>query len=200
MDKRSVIKKINEATEFVLNTEPQSRKVKASQAIAFSGVFCALALVIMLLTSLLGIFTYAGPITAAAALIPIREEFGTKTGICTWAAISLLSLMLLPDREMALFFLCFGWFPLALRSLHKIKPRALRIVLTLGIYLVLIALMYGLLCRLMGIDPELAENTLSLNIALLAAGGLTFLLCDAAYCRLTLFWQMKWRKTFKRML
>ena len=200
MNKRSVLKKVNEATEYVLNSEPAPGKVKPAQAIAFSGIFCALALVIMFMTSLLGIFTYAGPITAAVTLIPIREEFGTKTGLTAWAAIAALSMMLLPDREMALFFICFGWYPLALRSVHKIKPRLLRIAVTLAIFLALVLLMYGVLCGLLGIDPELAENTRIFNIALLITGGLTFLLCDAAYCRMLLLWQVKWRKSFRKLL
>ncbi len=195
-----ILKKINEAAENILKTEPQQRKTKPAQAIAFSGVFCALALVIMFMTSLLGIFTFAGPIMAAAALIPIREEFGVKTGVTAWAAIAILSMILLPDREMALFFVCFGWLPLAIRALHRIKPKVLRLTMTLAIYLVLILLMYGVLCGVLGIDPELAENTRVMNAALLVLGGLTYLLCDAAYCRLTLLWQLKWRKTFKRML
>lgn len=200
MNKLGIIRKINEATEGVLKIPPQTRKVKPAQAIAFSGVFCALALVIMFMTSLLGIFTYAGPIAAAAALIPIREEFGTRTGITAWAAISVLSIILLPDREMALFFVCFGWLPLAVRTLHRIKPRVLRLAVTFAIFLVLALLMYNVLCGVLGIDPELAENTRVMNVSLLIAGGLTFLLCDAAYCRLTLLWQLKWRRTFRKML
>ena len=200
MNKLEVLKKINEAAEYVLNSEPSRKKVKPAQAIAFSGIFCALALVIMFMTSLLGLFTYAGPIAAAVTLIPIREEFGTRTGLTAWAAIAALSMMLLPDREMALFFICFGWYPLALRPLHRIKPKVLRLAVTIGIYLALILLMYGVLCGLLGIDPELAENTRILNISLLIAGGLTFLLCDSAYCRLLLLWQMKWRKNFRKLL
>lgn len=200
MKKLEIIKKVNEATENMLSTAAPRKKVKPARAIAFSGVFCALALVVMIITSLLGIFTYAGPIFAAAALIPICEEFGPRTGLTAWAAVAILGLMLLPDREMALFFICFGWYPAALRAFYKIKQRPLRIVIKCAVYLVLIGLMYGVLCGLLGIDPELAENTRFMNILLLVVGGFTFLLCDSAYCRLTLFWQLKWRKQFKRML
>ena len=200
MNKLDVLKKVNEATEYVLKSEPVSKKAKPAQTIAFSGIFCALALVIMFMTSLLGLFTYAGPIAAAVTLIPIREEFGVKTGITAWAAISILSMILLPDREMALFFVCFGWYPLALRPVHRIKPKLLRIAVSLAIYLALVLLMYGVLCGVLGIDPELAENTRILNIALLVTGALTFLLCDAAYCRMLLLWQLKWRKNFRRLL
>ena len=200
MNKLDVLKKINEAAEYALNSEPAGKKAKPAQTIAFSGIFCALALVIMFMTSLLGLFTYAGPIAAAVTLIPIREEFGVKTGITAWAAISILSMILLPDREMALFFVCFGWYPLALRPVHRIKPKLLRIAASLAIYLALVLLMYGVLCGVLGIDPELAENTRILNIALLVTGALTFLLCDAAYCRMLLLWQLKWRKSFRRLL
>lgn len=200
MNKLDVLKKVNEATEYVLKSKPVSKKVKPAQTIAFSGIFCALALVIMFMTSLLGLFTYAGPIAAAVTLIPIREEFGVKTGVTAWAAISILSMILLPDREMALFFVCFGWYPLALRPVHRIKPKLLRIAASLAIYLALVLLMYGVLCGVLGIDPELAENTRILNIALLVTGALTFLLCDAAYCRMLLLWQLKWRKSFRKLL
>lgn len=200
MKKLDLIKKVNQATEFVVSSPPQRKKYKVSQAIAFSGVFCALGLVIMFMTSLLGLFTYAGAIAAAAALIPVNEEFGPRISLTAWAAISVLAMILLPDREMALFFLCFGWYPVAVRPLHHIKSRALRLTVITGIYLALVALMYGVLCGVLGIDPELAENTMALNIILLVLGGLTFLLCDSAYCRLTLFWQLKWRKQFRRLL
>lgn len=200
MNKLQISRKIKDATEYMLSSPPERKTVKPSKTMAFSGVFCAMALVIMFFASLIGVGTYAGAITAAAALIPINEEFGSKTAVTAWAAISILAMILMPDRELALFFVCFGWYPMALRTLYKIKPRLLRIAVKLALYLILIGLMYGVLCSILGIDPELSENTRIMNISLLIAGGFTFLLCDAAYSRLILLWQMKWRKSFRKML
>ena len=106
----------------------------------------------------------------------------------------------MPDRELALFFICFGWYPLAVRPIFRMKSGWARVLVRLGIYFAMVALMYGVLCGVLGIDPELAENTKAFNISLLLLGALVFLLCDSAYCRVITMWQVKWRKQFKRML
>ena len=83
-----------------------------SKEIALCGLLCALAVTLLLLGGILGIGTFAGPILAMAVLLPILEEYGTKTATAAWGAAAILALLLVPDRETALVFVAFGWYPL----------------------------------------------------------------------------------------
>lgn len=147
----------------------------------------------MLLAGLIGIGTYAGPVLAAAVLLPVRIECGTKYAWGTWLATALLCFMIVPDRELALFWVFFGWYPIILPKLEKIKPAVLKILVELCIYAALILLMYGVFMKLLGIDPELSETRI-INIVLAVAGGACFLLFDRFYKVVEMFY----RKRLKR--
>lgn len=69
---------------------------------ALCGVLGALGLVLLALGSVLPLATYAAPMLAAFALIPLVQDCPPRYAWLTWAATALLALMLLPDRELAL--------------------------------------------------------------------------------------------------
>ena len=164
-----------------------------SRRIALCGVLCGLSLVFMYIAGLTGLGTFAGPIAASVLLIPLREEFGAKPALMAWAAAAFLSMFIMPDREMALFFLCFGWYPVCIRFLYQIKNRVLRISVKLGIYLLVTFLMYGVLCALLGIDPEIDPAAVWINRITLLLGAVCFLFVDVVCVRLIILWNKRWR-------
>ena len=68
---------------------------------------------------------YACPILAMAALLPVRERFGTGAAMTTYAAVSLLALLLATDKELALLYAFFGWYVPLQPALDKVRPRLL---------------------------------------------------------------------------
>ena len=169
-----------------------------SKQIALCGLLCALAVTLLLLGSILGIGTFAGPVLAMAVLLPILEEYGAKTAAAAWGAAAILALLLVPDRETALVFAFFGWYPLLRPRLDCIHSRPVRLLVKLAVCNAVIAVLYGLVLRLMGLTADLLDASRWMNLLLLLIANITFLVMDRALERLTVLWHRKLRKQFFR--
>lgn len=142
---------------------------------------------------MIGIGIYAGPVIASTVFIPIADLSGKKRAWMAYIVIAILTMLLIPDRELALFFVFFGWYPIALDKINTLKSGIARILVKLVIYSVLIYLMYGIIMGLLGIDSELFETKIY-NFILAAAGFLIFLMLDIVYSRLEQIWKLKLKK------
>lgn len=169
-----------------------------SKEIALCGVLCALAVTLLLLGGMLGIGTFAGPILAMAVLLPILEEYGVRTAAAAYGAAALLALLLVPDRETALVFAAFGWYPLLRPRLAHVSSRLVRLLLKLAVCNAVIAVLYGLVLRLMGLTADLLEASRWMNLGLLLLANVTFLVMDRALERLAILWRRKLRSRFFR--
>ena len=167
-----------------------------SNKIALCSMMSAVSVVILFLSSLIGVGTYAGPLIASISILPVLDEFGIKTALTTFFAAAFIGIMILPDRELAVFYLLFGWYPAALTGILRIRSRFVRILIELAIYGAIIWLMYGVIVKLLGIDPGFIESAKWLNIGMAAAGALCFLLLAPLYTKFILIWRYKWRKHF----
>ena len=106
----------------------------------------------MLLGSLIWVGTYAAPLLAIWALLPIRKLFGNGACLTAFFAVAILGLIILPDRELSLFYCAFGWWPAAKPYVDRIPGKAVRILVKLLIYLALIILMLYLIFSVLGIQ------------------------------------------------
>lgn len=167
-----------------------------SREIALCGMMNALAVVLLSLGGMIPAATYCAPMLAMAVLLPVQEEYGKKLALTAWVSVSLLALMLTPDRETALVYVCFGWYPVVRPRIAALPSRLVRLAVKLIIASGTILLLYGLVLRLMGLTADLLDSTFLLNAALLAMGNVVFLLLDLALARLTLLWHRKFRKYF----
>ena len=75
-----------------------------SQKIALCGVLGALSVVLLLVGAALQIGTYAAPMLAAFLLIPVLDEYGPKYALLLYATVSILSVLLVPELELAFFY------------------------------------------------------------------------------------------------
>ena len=153
-----------------------------SQKIALCGVLSALSVVLLLVGNVLQIGTYA-------ALIPVLEDYGKKYALLLYAVVSLLSVFLVPDKELVLFYvLVLGYYPVLRVQLNSIRRGVLRWAAKFGCFNAAVVIMYALLIVVLA-PPELvqefaAEGTPML-LALLALGNLSFWLCDRALTAIT---------------
>lgn len=160
-----------------------------SQKIALCGVLSALSVVVLLVGNVLQIGTYAAPMLASFLLIPVLEDYGKKYALLLYAVVSLLSLFLVPDKELVLFYvLVLGYYPVLRVRLNNIRRGVLRWMAKFGCFNVAVVVMYALLIVVLA-PPELvqefaAEGTPML-LALLALGNLSFWLCDRALTAIT---------------
>ena len=167
-----------------------------SREIALCGMMNALAVVIMNLGGIVPMATFCTPVLAMIVLLPVLEEYGAKMGWCAWAAVSILSLLQVADREAAFVYVFFGWYPMVRPAVKVIPAKAVRLGVKLLIANSVMVVLYGGIGRLLGFSSDLLEATKVMNLTLLVLGNITFLLVDLVLERMTILWRIKWRKYF----
>ena len=171
----------------------QSRKV------ALCGVLCGLAVVVLLLGGLFSLAVYCAPLLAMAVLLPVLEEYAPGTAGAAYGAVAILALLLVPDRETALVYVFFGWYPLLRPRIAALPSLPVRLVCRLGVCGLSMFLLYGVTIRLLGltaVTEELGGGWLTAALAVM--GCAVFLLLDLALGRLTVLWRRKLRRRFFR--
>lgn len=124
---------------------------------AFGGMMTAMAVVIMDLGSLIPVNTYVCPVLCILLQNLVRERCGRRTGWCCYLAVSVLSLLLSPDREAALVYLCLGYYPMIRSGFQRIRPEILSVIAKLVFFTLAGAAVCGLLMLVMGVEAVLAE-------------------------------------------
>lgn len=154
--------------------------MKNTQAgrIALGGILAALAVVIMSLGGLIPVATYTCPVLCALLLEIVRRVCGTRTGWAWYGAVSILALLLGPDKEAAAVFAFLGYYPLIKRRLDELPGKWFWKALFFNAVAVC---MYWLLIHLFGLnqlDAEFAEIGRLGGFILLALGNVLFFLLD----------------------
>ena len=169
-----------------------------SKQMALCGLLTALAVVVMVLAGAIGIGTFAGPVLAMVVLLPVLEEYGSKSAVIAYAATSILGFLIVPEVELVLVYAAFGWYPILRPKLNRIPARPVRLAVKILLCAAVILLLYGVLLRLLGMTADLMGAAPLFNLLLLVLGVFTFLLMDLALERLTFLWHRKFRKRFFR--
>ena len=119
--------------------------------VAFCGLMAALGTVLLSITGITQIMTYAAPIYVAFLLIPVMMEIGSSAAWATWFVTSVLSLLFSPDKEAAAFYIFIGYYPIIKKHFDRIKAKPIRFLIKVLFFAVSIAAMYGLLILLLGL-------------------------------------------------
>lgn len=171
---------------------------RKSRELAFCGVLSALGTVLVLLGSLLPGSTYCAPILGMLPLLPVLSEFGSRPALGVYGVTAALTMLLVPDRELAGVYLFFGFYPVLRLLLNRIPSRLLRLVLKLAVFNGALCALYTALIWLLGLGALSLPGGGALAVALVAGGNLVFLLLDVALGRLTLLWQHHLRRRLFR--
>lgn len=146
--------------------------------VALGGILAALALVIMTMGGLVPVATYVCPMLCALILLAVVSLCGRRIGWAWYGAVSLLSLMIAPDKEAAAVFLALGYYPI-------IKPNFDRLPLSwlwkAVLFNAVTALLYTALIFLFGMSQLMTEfqelGMLGLFLTLVL-GNVSFFLLD----------------------
>ena len=146
--------------------------------VALGGVMAALAVVIMCVGTLIPAATFVCPMLCVAVFSFIRKPLGTRLAWAWYASVSILSLLLAPDKEAAAVFLFFGYYPIIKPWMDRRKGALLW---KLVLFNASIFAMYGLLIFVLGLDA-VAEDFQDVNrivvIAAVILGNATLFLVD----------------------
>lgn len=150
----------------------------SAKQIALGGILAALAVVIMSLGGLIPVATYTIPMFCAILQYTVLRTCGRRIAWAWYGAVSILSLLLGPDKEAAAVFVFLGYYPILKPKMDQMKMSWFWKGL---LFNASILTMYWLLIHLMGmgqIAAEFAELGKWMTVILLLLGNVIFFLLD----------------------
>ena len=103
---------------------------RKSYSTALGGIVASLAIVLMFFTGVFPFATYALPALAGLLMVVIVIDFDYKWALSVYAVVSILALLITPDREAAIMFIAFfGYYPTLKSIFEKLKSRVLEWIL-----------------------------------------------------------------------
>lgn len=104
--------------------------MRKSYKIAACGMCTALSVVLMLLGGVLYFFSYTTPLLLGIIMLMVNKTFGRPAAVTTYFASSVLSMLLVTDKESVLLYvLFFGYYPIIKNKIDLLKFKPLRIFL-----------------------------------------------------------------------
>lgn len=149
-----------------------------SKMMAMGGVMAALAVVIMCMGGLIPVATFVCPLICCLILQFISGMLKTRMCWVWYAVVSVLSLLLGPDKEAAAVFVFLGYYPI-IRPLFPKKFWGW--ILKFLYFNVSILAMYWILIHFLGVDQivqDYAEFRGAMGAILILLGNVTFFLLD----------------------
>ena len=156
----------------------ENRKQTPASRIALGGMTAALTVVIMSMGGLIPVATYVCPVIGMIVLRIVLMLCGRKVAWAWYGAVSILTLLMSPDKEAGFVFLFLGFYPI-------LKPwfdsRKLPLLWKAAFFNADVGILYWILLHLMGmaeLQQEFGGMGRALILSLLALGNLTFFLLD----------------------
>ncbi len=138
----------------------------------------ALAVVVMSLGGLIPVATFICPMVCMLLLVVVISRCGDRVAWAWYGAVSILSLLLGPDKEAAVVFVFLGYYPILKPKMDKLP---LKWLWKLLLFNAAILLMYWLLLNVFGMAElmeEFAEMGTVLTLVTLLMGNVTFFMLD----------------------
>ena len=181
----------------------KGRKSK-SWAMAYCGMAAALSVVLMLLGAVIPIAMFIAPAVAGFLVATVCVECGMQLALTAYAAVSLLALLFVPDKEVALIFVfLLGYYPLVKPRFERIRLPLVRVLCKLLLCNGGILAMYGLVLLLVpagSIAEELRTTAMAVSLVTLAMGNVAFLLYDRALHNMLMLYKVVWQPRLHKML
>ena len=155
----------------------RSKRTPAAN-IALGGVLAALAVVVMSMGTLIPVATYVCPMICCLILQLILKICGKKIAWSWYGGVSILSLMMAPDKEAAAVFLALGYYPILKPKFDRKRGKLFRKLLFFN---AVTLATYWLLMYIFGFDQitaEFSEMGIFLTAVMLLLGNVTFFLLD----------------------
>ena len=155
----------------------------SAKKIALSGLLAAMAGVIMGMGGLIPVATYACPVLCMVLCCFVLRICGRRYGWTWYVAVSILSLVIGPDKEAAAVYVFLGYYPMIQAGFEKL-PLAF-VFKFLYVHAATFAL-YGLLIFVMGLYDlygEICGDGFWGVALLLLLGNVTFFLLDRVLTR-----------------
>lgn len=174
---------------------------------AIGGMVAALSVVLLVPTAL-DLFVYALPAMAGILIMFCVVELGRGWSFGVYAAVSILSMLIVPNKEAAVLYVAFfGYYPIVKAVLESRLPRALEYIFKFLIFNVAVVVAYIQLVKvfgmpfdeLMGIDGTDSFFSKYAVPVMLLLGNVVFIVFDLALTRMVTAYLRVWQKKFRKM-
>ena len=169
--------------------------------VALGGVVSALSLVLMIISGVAISLEYAIPMITGALLMVLVVEFSKGFAWIIYIVVSILSLLLLGNKEPAVMYLMFfGYYPIIKSVLEQhLKKISCWIVKYLIFNISMIASYFVVTKIFMISFDDIKEFGRFALPVLLLAGNILFIMYDVLLTRLVSIYIYRWQKHIKRV-
>lgn len=151
---------------------------KAVKQIALGGLLAAVAIVIMCLGGMIPVATFVCPVLCILICGTVHRFCGKRITWAWYGAVTILALLLGPDKEATAIFAFLGYYPILKTLLERTKGQW---ILKFLYFNSAIMIMYAVLIYILGMERIISEymelGAIGLLI-MLVLGNLTFMLLD----------------------
>ncbi len=156
---------------------------KSTFRLVFCAVIAALEVVLMLITGIVPVGTYALPCFAGGLTLMIVIEYGWKWALGVFGVAALLSALFAADKEAVLYFIAiFGYYPILKNPIERfIKNKIVQYAVKLAVFNAAAVSSFFIATTLLSVKAE-EFNIFGINMPLvfLLFGNMFFLLYDFA--------------------
>lgn len=169
---------------------------------AIGGIATALSVIILMPTAL-EVLIYA--LVAMAGMITLFcvIELNKKWAFGVYVAVSILSFILVPNKEAAVLYVAFfGYYPVAKSLMENIKSQTVEYLLKFLLFNCSVVLSYFLLIKVFGFSVERLFGEEMTNImygVFLVLFNVMFLVYDFYLSRMYVIYTRLWQKKFHKM-
>ena len=176
--------------------------MRESSKAALGGMIAALSVSIMLLTYISPVLVYTAPVFAGMLLLIIVTEIGYYWGVGTFAAVSLLSVFMIADKEAAVFYtILFGYYPILREFIYgKIKNKFILFIIKLFIFNAALFAAIAICNYVFHIDySEFSEGGKILVAVYIVLMNAVLFLYDLLIAKFTLLYKKRLQKKIRKM-
>ena len=174
---------------------------------AIGGMITALSVVILMPTAL-DLFVYALPALAGMLTMFSVVELDKKWSTGVYTAVSLISLLLVPNKEAAVLYVAFfGYYPILKAILESKLPKAPEYIVKFLVFNISVIAAYAVLIKilgmpfdeLMGLTEDSGLLTKYAAPVMLILGNIVFITYDIALTRIVTAYLRVWQKKFRKL-
>lgn len=174
--------------------------MKNSKVIAYSGVATALSVVMLFLGSIFWVLGYTMPLVASLVMIILLDSISQKSALLTFVSTSVISFILLNDKECVLLYvLFFGYYPLIRDKINDIKPKFLSYLLKFVTFNAAMVLAQILCVYVFGIPFDDMLGKWGIVVFVLCL-NLVFVVFDKLYTLLLRLYRIKLKKKVEKYI
>lgn len=174
--------------------------MKNSKVIAYSGVATALSVVMLFLGSIFWALGYTMPLVASFIMIVLLDSISQKSALLTFVSTSVISFILLNDKECVLLYvLFFGYYPLIRDKINDIKPKFLSYLLKFVTFNAAMVLTQILCVYVFGIPFDDMLGKWGIVVFVLCL-NLVFVVFDKLYALLLRLYRIKLKKKVEKYI